>query len=81
MLKMYLLLTNDTWNINFYDSLCCFSIALPLFIHTNLVNVNTNIGILIFLNMTPLQYLVFAPGAQIRINTVYLIYIFPQGFY
>ena len=36
-------------------------LALTLFTHTNLVNVNGNIGILIFLNMAPLQYLVFTP--------------------
>ena len=36
--------------------------------HTKLVNVNTNNGNLNFLNMAPLQYFVFAPGAPIRIN-------------
>ena len=45
-----------------------FAHSTFLFPNTNLVNVNINIGISIFLNMAPLQNLVFAPGASI--NTV-----------
>ena len=66
MLKNCLLLTNGTLNINLYDCLRC--LALPLFTHTNLVNISTNIDILMLI--WPLQYLVFAPGAPIQINMV-----------
>ena len=44
--------------------------ALPLFIHTNLVYVSINIHIFLFLNVAPSQNLFFAPRASIRINTV-----------
>ena len=38
-------------NINLHDINYCFNIVLPLFIHTNLVNININIGIFLFLNV------------------------------
>ena len=53
-------------HINYY-----FSIALLLFIHTNLVYININIVISLFLNVAPSQNLVIAPGASDLINTVY----------
>ena len=46
---------------------------LPLFTHTNLVNINTNVGISIFLNVVLPQNLVFAPGAPI--NMVCILYM------
>ena len=57
-------------NSNLHHIIYYFNIALPLFTHTNLVYVNINIGIFLFLNVAPFQNLVFAPGASIRINTV-----------
>ena len=44
--------------------------SLPLFTLTNLINVDRNIGISLFLNMAPPQKFIFAPGAPVRINTV-----------
>ena len=58
-------------NINLHHINYCFNIVLPLFIHTNLVYININIGIYLVLNVAPSQNLVIAPGASIRIKTVF----------
>ena len=52
------------------------NIALPFFTHTNLVNIDINIGILIFLITASLQYLDFTSGVPIRINAVFKFYIY-----
>ena len=60
-------------NINLHHINYYFNIALPLFTHTNLVYININIGILLFLSVAPSHNLVFVPGALIRINMVGLL--------
>ena len=57
-------------NINLHHINYCFNIALPLFTNTNLVYININNGIFLFLNVAPSQILVFAPSVSIRINMV-----------
>ena len=54
----------DQLNIYLYAMNYCFNIAFPLFTHSNLVNVNKNIGIFIFLNKAPAQNLAFPTGTQ-----------------
>ena len=46
-----LFLTETQLTINLHDINYCFIIVFPLFPNTNLVNVNINIGILLFLNI------------------------------
>ena len=70
MVKICLLFIKNVLNINLHHINYCFNIALPLFTHTNLVYVNINIGIFLFLNVAPSQNLVFASGASIQINMV-----------
>ena len=55
-------------NIKLHHINYSFKIALPLLPHTNLVDVNINIGILLFLNVAPSQNLVFAPSVSIQIR-------------
>ena len=57
-------------NINLHHINYCFNIALPLLTQTNLVYININVGILLFLNVAPSQNLVIAPDASIGINKV-----------
>ena len=71
MVKICLLFIKNLVNINLHYVNDCFNIALPLFTHTNLVYVNINTGIFLFLNVALSQNLVFAPSVSIQINTVY----------
>ena len=76
MVKIYLLFIKNMLNINVHHINYCFNIALPLFIHINLVHINTNIGIFIFLNVAPSQNLVFVRDGPVRINTAYLCMVY-----
>ena len=70
MVKICLLLIKNTSNINLHHINYCFKIALSLFTHSDLVYVNIDIDIFLFLNVVLSQNLVFAPGASILMNTV-----------